>query len=71
MEFCRQSRESATAALATQRGALVPPRDVIDLHSEALCEDGRTILRLYDLRDGGTGSQCFANGEEPGPICYC
>jgi hypothetical protein len=46
----------------------VPPEDVIRLHSESLCEDGKTVMRLYDLANGRTGVQSFVQGETPGPI---
>ena len=51
-------------------GDEVPPELVVALHSEALCEDGITVLRLFDLVDGRVGIQQFREDDEPGPIRY-
>jgi len=53
---------------APMPGAVVLPHEVQALHSESLCEDGKTVMRLYDLVDGRTGVQSFLKGETPGHI---
>lgn len=37
--------------------------EVDAVHSATLAEDGKTIVILYDLRDGGCGCQSFVVGE--------
>jgi hypothetical protein len=70
-EFARQLAATPPPQLSPPRtGDLVPADQIVGLYSEDLCEDGRTTMRLYDLRNGRTGSQSFQVGEEPGPIRY-
>jgi hypothetical protein len=72
-EFCAAFAEALAAAppLCPKLGGIVPPSDVIGVHSESTAEDGHTITRLYDLRSGNTGAQSFLLGDAPGPIRYC
>ena len=37
--------------------------EVQAVHSATLAEDGKTIVILYDLKDGGCGCQSFVVGE--------
>ena len=37
--------------------------EVDAVHSATLAEDGRSIVVLYDLKDGGCGCQSFVVGE--------
>ena len=41
----------------------VSQTEVNAVHSATLAEDGKTIVILYDLKDGGSGCQSFVVGE--------
>lgn len=46
-----------------EHGQVVSSAEVLGIHSTTVCEDGRTILRLYYLTGNRTGSQVYVMGE--------
>ncbi len=70
-EQAQQFADAFTKAFSPKVGDCVLPHEVTGVHSTDIAEDGKTMIRLYDVTGGRTGMQCWPVGEEPsGPVRY-
>jgi hypothetical protein len=46
----------------------ISPDEIEELHSADWTEDGRTLLFLFDLKDGSTAAQVWTLGQALSPL---